>query len=102
MCLYLFSNLNGTFGYDVFFRHRSIPECLYPDGIKEGDTELHNIAQWTNFVNAEKDLWQLVQALDKEKIITATSTNQAIEWKFNRLAAPHVGTKPGLRAQSKR
>ncbi len=45
----------------------------------------------TNFVAAEKDLRQLVQALDKEKIITATSMNQAIEWKFNPPAAPHFG-----------
>jgi hypothetical protein len=29
----------------------------------------------TNFVATEKDLRQLVQALDKEKIITATSTS---------------------------
>ncbi len=45
----------------------------------------------TNFVAAEKDLRQLVQALDKEKIITATSTNQVIEWKFNPPAAPQLG-----------
>ena len=45
----------------------------------------------TNFVAAEKDLRQLVQALDKKKIVNVTSANQAIEWKFNPPSAPHFG-----------
>ena len=46
----------------------------------------------TNFVAAEKDLQQLVQVLDKEKIVTVTSTDQAIERKFNPPLAPHFGS----------
>lgn len=45
----------------------------------------------TNFVAAEKELRQLVQTLDKEKIISATSTDRPIEWKFNPPSAPHFG-----------
>jgi hypothetical protein len=45
----------------------------------------------TNFVAAEKELRQLVKQLDKERIINATSTNQAIQWDFNPPSAPHFG-----------
>ena len=45
----------------------------------------------TNFVAAEKELRQIVKQLDKERIINATSTNQAIQWDFNPPSAPHFG-----------
>ena len=45
----------------------------------------------TIFVAAEKELRQLVKQLDKERIINATSNNQAIQWHFNSPSAPHFG-----------
>ena len=44
----------------------------------------------TNFVAAEMELRQLVKQLDKERIINATSANQAIQWDFNPPSAPHL------------
>lgn len=43
----------------------------------------------TNFVGAERELRELVEALDQDKI--AQKTAHTIEWKFNPPCAPHFG-----------
>ena len=44
----------------------------------------------TNFVGAVRELKELVEKLDRDKVIHSTA-NQGIEWKFNPPAAPHFG-----------
>jgi hypothetical protein len=44
----------------------------------------------TNFVGAEKELRQLVERLDKNRIIASTS-NKGVKWHFNPPHAPHFG-----------
>ena len=45
----------------------------------------------TNFVGAERELRELVEALNKEKIIQETTKFQPVEWDFNPPHAPHFG-----------
>ena len=46
----------------------------------------------TNFVAAERELRELVESLDQERIVRETSNQyQRIEWKFNPPSAPHFG-----------
>ena len=45
----------------------------------------------TNFVGAERELRELVEALDKEKIMQQTTKFHPVEWDFNPLHAPHFG-----------
>lgn len=45
----------------------------------------------TNFVGAERELRELVEAFDQEKIIHKTTQGYNIEWKFNPPSAPHFG-----------
>ena len=45
----------------------------------------------TNFVGAERELRELVEAFDQEKIANKTTQDYAIEWKFNPPSAPHFG-----------
>ena len=45
----------------------------------------------TNFVGAERELRELVEALDQEKIASKTIREYDIEWKFNPPSAPHFG-----------
>ena len=45
----------------------------------------------TNFVGAERELRELVEALDQEKIASKTTREYDIEWKFNPPSAPHFG-----------
>ena len=44
----------------------------------------------TNFVGAEKKLRQLIEQLDKNKIIASTA-NSGVKWLFNPPRAPHCG-----------
>lgn len=44
-----------------------------------------------NFVGAEREIRELVQALDRSKIIEDTTVHHPIEWKFNSPSAPHFG-----------
>ena len=43
----------------------------------------------TNFVGAERELRELVEAFDQEKIANKTTQDYAMEWKFNPPSAPH-------------
>ena len=45
----------------------------------------------TNFVGAERELRELVEALDVDRIAQETSRYHPIEWKFNPPCAPHFG-----------
>ena len=45
----------------------------------------------TNFVGAERELRELVEAFDQEKIINKVEKYYKIEWKFNPPSAPHFG-----------
>ena len=44
----------------------------------------------TNFVGAEKELRQLIEQLDKNKIIASTA-NSGVKWQFNPPHAPYFG-----------
>ena len=44
----------------------------------------------SNFIGAERELRELVEQLDKEKIMRSTA-NQGIKWKYISPAAPHFG-----------
>ncbi len=45
----------------------------------------------TNFVGAERELRELVEAFNQEKIINKVAKDYKIEWKFNPPSAPHFG-----------
>jgi hypothetical protein len=45
----------------------------------------------TNFVGAERELRELVEALDNDKIVRQTTKFHPIDWKFNPPIAPHFG-----------
>ena len=45
----------------------------------------------TNFVGAERELRELVESLDPDRIAQETTTYQPIDWKFNPPSAPHFG-----------
>jgi hypothetical protein len=45
----------------------------------------------TNFVAAERELRELIENLDQEKIVRETTKYQPITWKFNPPSAPHFG-----------
>ena len=45
----------------------------------------------TNFVGAERELRELVEALDQKKIASKTTREYDIEWKINPPSAPHFG-----------
>ena len=45
----------------------------------------------TNFVAGEKEIRQLVEAFEKDKIVYETLKPGLIEWKFNPPPAPHFG-----------
>ena len=45
----------------------------------------------TNFVGAERELRELVEALDTDRIMQETSKYHPIDWKFNPPSAPHFG-----------
>ena len=45
----------------------------------------------TNFVGAEREMRELIEALDHDKIIQGTSKHHPIDWKFNPPSAPHFG-----------
>ena len=45
----------------------------------------------TNFVGAERELRELVEALDADRITQETSKYHPIDWKFNPPCAPHFG-----------
>ena len=45
----------------------------------------------TNFVGAECEMRELIEALDHDKIIQHTSKYHPINWKFNPPSAPHFG-----------
>ena len=44
-----------------------------------------------NFFGAERELRELVEALDQKKIASKTTREYGIEWKFNPPSAPHFG-----------
>ena len=45
----------------------------------------------TNFVGTERELWELVEAFDTDKVMQEASKYHPIDWKFNPLSAPHFG-----------
>ncbi|KAL9966671.1 hypothetical protein ACROYT_G024783 [Oculina patagonica] len=45
----------------------------------------------TNFVGAERELRELVESLDPDRITQETATYHPIDWKFNPPSAPHFG-----------
>jgi hypothetical protein len=45
----------------------------------------------TNFVGAEREMRELVQAFNHDKISQETTKYQPIEWKCNPPSAPHFG-----------
>lgn len=45
----------------------------------------------TNFIGAERELRELVEALDTNRITQETSKYHPIDWKFNPPCAPHFG-----------
>ena len=45
----------------------------------------------TNFVGAERELRELVEALDQDEILQKTCRYHQIDWKFNPPSAPHFG-----------
>ena len=45
----------------------------------------------TNFVRADREMRELVQALDTDRIMQDTSKYHPIDWKFNPPSAPHFG-----------
>ena len=45
----------------------------------------------TNFVGAERELRELVEALDADRIVQETSKYRPTDWKFNPPCAPHFG-----------
>lgn len=44
-----------------------------------------------NFIGAERELWEVVEALDADRITQETIKYQAIDWKFNPPCASHFG-----------
>ena len=44
-----------------------------------------------NFVGAEREMRELIEAFDHDKIIQCTSKHHPIDWKFNPPSAPHFG-----------
>ena len=44
-----------------------------------------------NFVGAERELRELIQALDQDQITQQTTKYHPIDWKFNPPSAPHFG-----------
>ena len=57
---------------------RGTPSCVLTDN-------------GTNFFGAEREISELVQALDRNKIIEDTTVHHPIECKFNPPSAPHFG-----------
>ena len=45
----------------------------------------------TNFIRADREMRELVQALDTDRIMQDTSKYHPIDWKFNPPSAPHFG-----------
>ena len=45
----------------------------------------------SNFVGADRELQELVESLDQERIIRESTKHHRIDWKFNPPAAPHFG-----------
>ena len=44
-----------------------------------------------NFVGAEREMHELIEALDHNKIIQDTSKYHPIDWKLNPSSTPHFG-----------
>lgn len=65
---------------NAFYRmasRRGLPKVMFSDN-------------GSNFISAERELRELVEQLDQEKIYKSTASN-GIKWKFNPPAAPHFG-----------
>ncbi|XP_020619889.1 uncharacterized protein LOC110057637 [Orbicella faveolata] len=45
----------------------------------------------TNFVGAERELWELVESLDADRIMQETSKYHPTDWKFNPPSAAYFG-----------
>ena len=45
----------------------------------------------TNFVGAEREMRELIESLDQDKIVENTTKHNPIDWKFNPPSGPHFG-----------
>jgi hypothetical protein len=72
-------------------RHRFIYECIRQMVSRRGTPSYVISDNGTNFVSEERELRELVERLDQEKIVRDSSRFSHIEWHFNPPASPHFG-----------
>ena len=70
----------------------SLDTALFINAFTRMETPIYVISDnGTNFVGAEREMRELVQALNHEKIVQETTKYQPIDWKFIPPSAPHFG-----------
>ena len=77
-----------SFGDDIFLGHELFYKCICAHDVTEGDTKFRYLRQGANFVAGEKEIYQKISELNREKIMQETSSG---EWQVNPPCSPHLG-----------
>ena len=75
----------------VRFRHGLVCKRLSRMTSRRGTPRYVLTDNGTNFDGDEREIHELVHALDRNKIIEDTPVHHPIKWKFNPPSAPHFG-----------
>ena len=82
MPVHVVSNQSGSFRNGMFIEHHRFPECVKPNGCHQGKTGKITSNNGTDFVGADRELRELVLAMDQEQIADNAASDR-IRWNWN-------------------
>lgn len=90
LCLFN-SLLSQQYTWKCHTRHCIVYKRIYPDDVKEGDTNLWNLWQWKHLLGADLKSRTLMENPVSDRIVQEITKYHSIDWKFNPPSASHAG-----------
>lgn len=85
------SLLSQQYTWKCHTRHCIVCKRIYPDDVKEGDTNLWNLWQWKHLLGEDRKLRKLMENPVSDRIVQEITKYHSIDWKFNPPSASHAG-----------
>ena len=95
LCLFN-SLLSQQYTWKCHTRHCIVYKLIYPDDVKEGDTNLWNLWQWKHLLGADLKSRKLMENPVSDGIVQEITKYHSIDWKFKPPSPSYAGCESRL------